>query len=265
MRRFAEIAPNVLVATSELLTSTSTVVVGRDGGCLVVDPAVSVADLAALAADLSAVGLRPAVGFSTHPHWDHVLWSSELGDVPRYAAPDAVRIIQAERAGQLAELDRTAPGHDMDLFGRLVAMPPDVSWLPWDGPEVRVIVHSGHAPGHAALFIPDVGVLVAGDMLSDTEIPLLDTVEPDPLGDYRAGLARLAAVDGVRFVVPGHGHVGDAADFDRRVAADSAYLDRLAAGEPFDDPRATVGWQQEAHAEHLRVVAGMSVAGPGEE
>jgi hydroxyacylglutathione hydrolase len=265
MRRFREIAPGVLVATAEQLMSTSTVVLGEDGGCLVVDPAVSVADLSALAAYLSGAGLRPVAGFATHPHWDHVLWSRELGDVPRYAAPDAVRVIQAERAGQVAELDRAAPGHDMDLFGCLVALPPDASRVPWNGPEVRVIVHNGHAPGHAALFIPDAGVLVAGDMLSDVEIPLLDTVEPDPLGDYRAGLARLAAVHGVRFVVPGHGHVGDAAEFGRRVAADACYLDRLAAGAPFDDPRASVGWQQEAHAEQLRVVAGQPVARRAEE
>lgn len=265
MHRFRQIAPGVLVATSELLTCTSTVVLGNDGGCLLVDPALTVADLSALAADLSAAGLRPTAGFSTHPHWDHVLWSRELGDVPRYAAPAAVQILETERAGQAAELDRTAPGHDMDLFGRLTALPPGGTYLPWDGPEVRVIVHNGHAPGHAALFIPGGGVLVAGDMLSDIEIPLLDTVEPDPLGDYRGGLAKLAAVQGVRFVVPGHGHVGDAAEFRRRVDADSAYLDRLAAAEPFDDPRATVEWQQLAHREQLRVVAGLPAAGPGEE
>jgi hypothetical protein len=26
-------------------------------------------------------------GFSTHPHWDHLLWHPRLGDVPRYATP----------------------------------------------------------------------------------------------------------------------------------------------------------------------------------
>jgi hydroxyacylglutathione hydrolase len=265
MRRFANVAPGVLVTTSDLLTCTSTVVVGNDGGCLLVDPAVTVADLPALASGLADYGLRPVAGFSTHPHWDHVLWSRELGDVPRYAAPAAVRIIRDERAEQIAELDRTAPGHDMDLFGRLVALPPDATLVPWDGPEVQVIVHDGHAPGHAALFIPHAGVLVAGDMLSDIEIPLLDTVAADPLGDYRAGLARLAAVDGVRFSVPGHGHVGDAAEFRRRVDADSRYLDLLAAGEQFDDPRATVEWQRAAHREQLRVVAGLPEPGAGKE
>ena len=76
MRSLTEIAPGVLVATSSYALTTSTVVVGSAGGCLVIDPAVTVADLAALAAELLGdLGLRPAVGWSTHPHWDHVLWS----------------------------------------------------------------------------------------------------------------------------------------------------------------------------------------------
>jgi hydroxyacylglutathione hydrolase len=267
MRRVREIAPGVLVATAELLTCTTTVVVGNDGGCLVIDPAVSVPDLSALAADLADAGLRPVAGFATHPHWDHVLWSRQLGDVPRYAAADCVRIMRDERTTHAAELDRTAPGHDMELFGRLVALPTGATGatgataVPWDGPDVEVLVHNGHSPGHCALFVRRAGVLVAGDMLSDIEIPLLDTVEPDPLGDYLTGLALLAAVPGVRWLVPGHGHVGDAAEFRRRVEADYLYLAQLAAGEPFDDPRATVEWQQNAHAEQLQVVAGRARQG----
>ncbi len=254
MSRLAEVAPGVLVATSDLLTCTSTVIAGNNGGCLVADPALTVADLSALAAELRELGLRPVAGFATHPHWDHVLWSRDLRDVPRYAAPAAVRIVAAERPGMVAELERTAPGHDMELFGLLSPLPAGAALVPWDGPEVRVIVHNGHAPGHGGLFVPHAGVLVAGDMLSDIEIPLLDTVEPDPLGDYRAGLALLAAVPGVTCVIPGHGHVGDAAEFRRRADADARYLDLLAAGKPFTDPRATVKWQQDAHADQVRAV-----------
>ena len=73
-------------------------------------------------------------------------------------------------------------------------------------------------------------------------------------GGVRTGLARLAAVSGVRQVVPGHGHVGDAAEFRRRLAADSAYLDALGLGQPFDDPRITRDWMRDAHEEHLRYV-----------
>jgi hydroxyacylglutathione hydrolase len=243
----------VLVATSSFALTTSTVVVGTAGKCLVIDPGVTVAETTALAGELAERGLRPAAAWSTHPHWDHVLWSRQLGDAPRYAAPAAVQIAETERAGMVEEMQSSAPGHELDLFGRLTAL--DAAAIPWDGPTAKLIVHDGHAPGHGAVFLPEAGVLVAGDMCSDVEIPLLDTVAEDAFGDYRAGLGvlgALAAVAGVRLVVPGHGHAGDAAEFRRRLAADSAYLDALALREPFEDPRITDGWLREAHDSQLR-------------
>jgi hydroxyacylglutathione hydrolase len=250
-----EIAPRVFVATSSYAMTTSTVVAGSPGSgeCLVIDPAVTVAELGALADWLAGLRLRPAAGWSTHPHWDHVLWSAGLGDAPRYAAPAAVTITETERDGIVDGAEKSAPGHDLSLLGRLRAL--DASAIPWDGPAARVIVHNGHAPGHGAVFLPDTGVLIAGDMCSDVEIPLLDTVEADPLGDYRTGLERLASIPGVRQVVPGHGHVGDAGEFRRRLALDFAYLDAVALGEPFTDPRLTgdcAQWLRETHDEQVR-------------
>ena len=253
MGRLTEIAPGVLVATSGFAVTTSTVVVGASGGCLLVDPAVTVADLAALAGELADLGLRPAAGWSTHPHWDHVLWSAALGDVPRYAAPAAVALLEAERAGLLEQLGQSAPGHDLELVGRVRPLSGPV--IPWDGPEARLIVHDGHARGHGAVFLPDSGVLVAGDMCSDIEIPLLDTEATDPLGDYRTGVERLASVPGVRHVVPGHGHVGDAAELRRRLGLDTAYLDAVSAGRPYQDQRLTAdspAWMRAMHEDQVR-------------
>jgi len=242
----------VLVATSSFMLMTSTVMVGAAGKCLVIDPGVTVAEMSALAAELADRGLTPAAAWSTHPHWDHVLWCRELGNAPRYAAPAAVRSAETELAGMVEEMQASAPGHDLGLFARLTAL--DAAAIPWDGPAAELIVHDAHAPGHGAVFLPEAGVLVAGDMCSDVEIPLLDTAAEDAFGDYRAGLAALAAVTGVRLVVPGHGHVGDAAEFRRRLAADSGYLDNLALGEPFEDPRITEGWLRESHDSHLRCI-----------
>ena len=253
MRTLTEIAPGVLVATSSYDVTTTTVVVGSSAGCLVIDPAVTVAELTGLARELAGMGLRPAVGWSTHPHWDHVLWSRELGDPPRYAAPSAVAIAETGRDGILDGVRRAAPGHDLELVGRM--RPLDATAIPWDGPEAVLIGHDGHAPGHGAVFLPGSGVLVAGDMCSDIEIPLLDTAAADPLGDYRAGMERLASVSGVRQVVPGHGHVGDAAELRRRLGLDGAYLDALATGMPVGDPRLTADspeWLRTTHEQQVR-------------
>ena len=61
------------------------------------------------------------MAWSTHPHWDHVLWSAELGDAPRYAAPAAVIIAETERDGIVEGVEKSAPGHDLSLIGRLTA------------------------------------------------------------------------------------------------------------------------------------------------
>jgi glyoxylase-like metal-dependent hydrolase (beta-lactamase superfamily II) len=245
-----EIAPGVLVATAELYTTTTTIVTGDDGACLLIDPAVTVADLAALTRELRQRGLRPVAGWSTHPHWDHLLWSGSLGDGPRYATPRAVAAAARQRTTLLAETAAEAPGHDLTRFAQLQPLPG--RQVDWPGPRALVYAHSAHAPGHGAVFLPDVGVLIAGDMCSDIEIPLPDLDAAEPFGDYRDGLGLLAGIPGVRLVVPGHGHVGVDAEFRRRIAADLTYLNAVEAGLDCPDDRLTEDWLR---AEHARALA----------
>ena len=99
----------------------------------------------------------------------------------------------------------------MELLGLITGLPAETAQVPWDGPEVRILEHRAHAPGHAALLIEERGVLVAGDMLSDVLIPMLDLQAANPIEDYLAALRLLEGVaDDVDVVVPGHGSVGGA-------------------------------------------------------
>ena len=250
MAGLVAVTRNVLVATHAFCTSTTTVIAGDDG-CLVVDPGITPADLDELAAELTTRRLRVAAGFATHPHWDHVLWSRALGaDVPRFATADCVAAATAGRDRDLASAQAEAPGTDGDLFARLTPLPDGgrgaVPAVPWRGPHAEVVAHRAHAPGHAALVVD--GVLIAGDMCSDVEVPLLDLDAADPLGDYHHALDLFEALAGdVRWVVPGHVRVGDGAELRRRLAADRRYLNELAAGRGDDDPRLTVDWLVRDH------------------
>ncbi|HEY3880872.1 MAG TPA: MBL fold metallo-hydrolase [Trebonia sp.] len=245
----AEVAPGVYVATAPMYTTTTTIVAGADGGCLLVDPAVSVADLTALAGWLSERGLRAAAAWSTHPHWDHLLWSAALGTAPRYATPGACAVAVRERRGLVSAVEEAAPGHDLGLFA--VVEPLRGVEIDWAGPRAVVYPHDGHAPGHGAVFLPGTGLLIAGDMVSDIEIPLPDLETADPFGRYRAGLDLLAGIGRVRTVVPGHGQVGDEREFRRRLAADLAYLDAVEAGADIADARLTEDWLRADHARAL--------------
>jgi glyoxylase-like metal-dependent hydrolase (beta-lactamase superfamily II) len=245
----AEVAPGVYVATAPMYTTTTTIVAGPGGGCLLIDPAVSVADLTALAGWLSERGLRPAAAWSTHPHWDHLLWSAALGTAPRYATPRACAVAERERTGLVSAVEAAAPGHDLRLFAQVEPLRGDE--IDWTGPRAVVYSHDAHAPGHGAVLLPDTGVLVAGDMCSDIETPLPDLDTADPFGRYRTGLNLLAGVGGVRTVVPGHGRPGDGGEFRRRVAADLAYLDAVEAGADIADARLTEDWLRADHARAL--------------
>jgi glyoxylase-like metal-dependent hydrolase (beta-lactamase superfamily II) len=239
-----EVAPGVWTGTARLWMSLTTVVVD-DGSCLLVDPGISTAEVGALGERLDAGGWRVTAGFSTHPHWDHLLWGRALGSATRWATDPAVRHAASTRAHILTGAEQDAPNHDPLLVGALTPLPDDAGEVPWEGRRAVVVPYRGHCPGSAALLLTDGGVLVAGDMLSDTEIPLLDLDAADPIGDYRAGLDVLETVArdaDMRVLVPGHGTVGGRADLHLRADADRAYLDALERGREPSDPRLTNPW-----------------------
>lgn len=250
-RPLTEVAPGVWVATAARWRTTSTLVVDDDGACLVVDPALTPAELRGLVAAVRTRGWSARAGFSTHPHWDHVLWSQDLGEVPRLASPEAVAHLTAALPAVRQEADETAPGHDHRLTGALEPVADLAVALPWGGSaEVRLLPHRAHAPGHVALLLSAAGVLVAGDMLSDVEVPLLDLAAPHPVEEHHAALDLLedeAAGAQVRVVVPGHGGVGDARELARRLTADRRYLDALDAGREPRDPRLDDPWVRQEH------------------
>ena len=62
VRGLSEIAPGVLVGTSSFELTTTTVVAGSEGGCLLIDPAVTVAELARLEAEIAFRGLLERFG-----------------------------------------------------------------------------------------------------------------------------------------------------------------------------------------------------------
>jgi glyoxylase-like metal-dependent hydrolase (beta-lactamase superfamily II) len=264
------VAEGVQVHQSELLQNNTVVVQGRSG-VLLTDPGITDSEMACLANDLSHLGLTVVAGFSTHPDWDHVLWHAELGEAPRYGTTRCAAFMRDLRS-QPDWMARVAEGlppeiaHEtpLDLFGLITGLPAGTEQVPWDGPRVRVIEHPAHAPGHAALFIEAAGVLVAGDMLSDVFIPMLDDFDGtnDPVDDYLVGLRLLEDVaDDVDVLIPGHGSVAEADQVRARFELDRAYMQALRDGGDFDDPRigpsAQPGWEwvSDVHAGQVQSLA----------
>ncbi|GII82308.1 MBL fold metallo-hydrolase [Sphaerisporangium siamense] len=251
-----QVAEGVWVHASEFVQSNAIAVQGR-AGVLLIDPGVTGSEIDCLANDLRELGQPVVAGFSTHPDWDHLLWHARLGEAPRYGTARcaatirdllsdagtkdriAAHLLETEIAGQVP----------LDLLGLITGLPAETAQIPWDGPGVRIIEHQAHAPGHAALLIEERGVLVAGDMLSDVLIPMLDLDgTANPIEDYLTALRLLEGVaGGVDVVVPGHGSVGASDQVQARIEQDRAYVLALRNGQAPADPRlgpsAKPGWE----------------------
>ena len=249
-----QVAEGMLIHQSELIQN-NTIVVQGPAGVLVIDPGITGSEMVCLANDLRELGQPVVAGFSTHPDWDHVLWHAELGDAPRYGAARCAASLRdllsnadwkaRVAAGLPPEIAEEIP---LDLLGLITGLPAETTQVPWDGPKVRIIEHQAHASGHAALLIEERGVLVAGDMLSDILMPMLDLSAADPIGDYLAALQLFEGVaDNVSVVIPGHGSVGGADQVRARIDQDRAYVHALRdAGVPSDPrvgPSAKPGWE----------------------
>jgi glyoxylase-like metal-dependent hydrolase (beta-lactamase superfamily II) len=259
------VAEGVLVHESEFCQSNAVVVQG-DAGVLLIDPGVHADELTCLASDLADSRQTVLAGFSTHPHWDHLLWHPGLGPAPRHATARCAATVRERLPHGVDEALAKAVGIPdqvpLELLGLVTGLPEQTAELPWDGPRVRIVEHQAHAAGHAALVIDDCGVLVAGDMLSDVLVPMLDQNAADPVQDYLDALRLLDDVaDDIEIVVPGHGSVCGTDGLRTRIDQDRAYVHALREAQVPEDPRvgpaAGPGWEWVAgvHERQLQLLA----------
>jgi glyoxylase-like metal-dependent hydrolase (beta-lactamase superfamily II) len=241
-----EVADGVWVRQSGWVWSNATVVRG-EGGLILVDPGIDGSDLSQLADDVDRLGLPVVAGFSTHPHWDHLLWHPRFGEVPRYSTAAGARAAGEARERAQAMAAESASGIPLELIGLVSPLPAGGGPVPGE-----IVEHEAHAVGHAAVLLTDRGVLLAGDMLSDVLIPLLDPRRPDQVPAYQTALDRLdEAARHVDVLVPGHGAVGEGPEVAARLAADHAYIDALRRGADPVDPRLSQDWLSGIHQSNL--------------
>jgi RNA polymerase sigma-70 factor (ECF subfamily) len=124
----------------------------RPGGVLLIDPGVRGDEMTCLANDLRELGQPVVAGFSTHPHWDHLLWHASLGTAPRYGTARCAATVRERLsdAGAKARVAGMIPPDiveqvPLDLLGLITGLPAGTEQIPWDGPQVRIIEHQAHA------------------------------------------------------------------------------------------------------------------------
>ncbi len=247
-----EVADGVWVWQSEWVWTNSIVLRGEDG-LILVDPGIEGSELDRLADEVERLGTPVVAGFSTHPHWDHLLWHSRFGEVPRYGTAACARVATEARERAQAAAAEEASGIPLELVALLTPLPADGGPLPGE-----IIEHQAHAVGHAAILLADRRVLLAGDLLSDVLIPLFDPRQDDQVGAYEMALELVGeAAKQVDVVVPGHGAVAEGPEVAARLAADRAYIEALRRGEePVDARLQAADWLSGPHRSNLEQARG---------
>ncbi|GAK52219.1 beta-lactamase domain protein [Candidatus Moduliflexus flocculans] len=115
------------------------------------------------------------------------------------------------------------------------------------GDETLTLRHlPGHTPDSIVAFLPEQGILFAGDTV-ETPLPCLS--EHCPLAPWIAELQRWADDGRVRLVIPSHGAIGGRELLHRNIE----YLQRLANCEPIDFAEPLNDFYRETHEMNRRI------------
>jgi glyoxylase-like metal-dependent hydrolase (beta-lactamase superfamily II) len=212
----------------------NSVVLSHPEHTVIVDPGVLPSELDDLVRAAPARDSATTTLAFTHGDWDHVLgrpwWPrAETLAHDRFAAD-----VRAHRDRILEEARKAATDAGETWERGFTPFVPDqaVSGLrftrlgPW-----RLVLRDayGHSPSMLTLHLPERRLLLAADLLSDIEIPMIEQ-SPEAYRATLEELAPLARNGAIETLVPGHGSIAHgAAAVIERIERDLDYLERLDA------------------------------------
>lgn len=224
---------------SSLWETSSLLLAGEDEAVLV-DPAVSADEVAAIAARARDLGVRVTHVLATHADWDHVCGIAAFpGAAATMTETTAARLAARAEGATVAE---RAASSGVEIAGE-----PRVDRTFVAGTALQVgpflletLALPGHTPDGTAFRSRDLELLAVGDHLSTIEFPFVTSTAA-----YRGTLAALIDLlrrDPPGRVVPGHGPELTAADALAVAEADLSYLwelhDAVAAAATPENARA---------------------------
>lgn len=216
--------PELWISASRSMSYNAGVLV-VEGRAWLIDPGVYPEEVDAVERFAAERRAKPAAVILTHYHWDHILGPERLHGIPVIAQERAVGVIAEHGATMEQQVNQWLKDNDVRHDGGFKVPRPDR--LVGDRMKLgglEFISAPGHAPEALVVYEPTAGILWAGDMLSDIEIPFV----MDNIGDYIATLNELEEYN-VRVLVPGHGKATrDQHEASRRLDEDLHYLLDLA-------------------------------------
>jgi glyoxylase-like metal-dependent hydrolase (beta-lactamase superfamily II) len=236
--RAVSLHPDVIVVTSALLHLNCVIVRGTGTGTdavgetFVIDSPVLPDELDALTRLLEQARFPAPSGLLvTHGDWDHLLGRLAFPGVALGCAESTAARLHAAPG----EAQRELRGFDEELMierprplslGTVQTLPVPGRCDIGDRP-LELHPADGHTADGMAILIPWARILVAGDYLSEVEIPTLN--DGGDLDAYLATLERLRElIAGAEHIVPGHGPVLDPVRAFAVLDEDGVYLKAIA-------------------------------------
>jgi glyoxylase-like metal-dependent hydrolase (beta-lactamase superfamily II) len=231
---WTDLGDGVLVRQSRAFAMNSVVLLDP-GQAVIVDPGVLPSELDDIARVVGEADPAAITLFFTHGHWDHVLGRPWWPGAQTLAHDRFAAEVRSERDTIVREALAVAAAEGEGWERAFVPFKPDlaVSGLrfmrldPW-----RLVLRDapGHSSSQLTCHITDLGILIAADMLSDIEPPILD----GPIVPYRETLEALRVLaehGAIETLVPGHGGIAEGReDVLVRFRTDLDYLAALEQG-----------------------------------
>jgi hydroxyacylglutathione hydrolase len=223
-----------------LWETTSLLVVG-EGESVVVDPAITADEVAAIGRRADELGAPVRHALITHGDWDHVCG---IGGLPKATVAMGEETAEKVTSGKAEQSVQRA----VDGLGFVAAGPPRVDHAVERGKAVGLgpfVVETfplvGHTPDGTGFRLRELGLLVVGDHLSAVEFPF--ATSPAAYRSTLAGLIELLREDPPETVIPGHGPPLSAegalgvaeADLGYLRSLHAAVVEALARGETRDE------------------------------
>jgi hydroxyacylglutathione hydrolase len=230
---WTDCAPGIRVRQSTAYRMNSTLLLHADSTVLI-DPGVLPDEMDDIAAVAHAARPHDTILVFTHAHWDHVLgriWWPASGCIAHAAfGAETVRFEHHIDRSTRAHMQQAGVEWD-HLFEHFT---PDLAVSGerplQTGPWALVFRDAfGHCDSQLSVHLPEQRLLVAADMLSDIEIPILNR-SFEAYRDTLEGLLPLVDRGEVETLVPGHGAIAAGRDaVRRRLEDDLAYVTALGA------------------------------------
>ena len=258
MTDFVEVADRVWVARYEWADANVTAI-GSSRGLVVVDTHGSTAAGRAVIDDVRRLGAGAvAAVVNTHWHWDHAFGNAAFREqdpeVPIHAHEDAARML-ADKGEYMKERFAESEDPHRDEVAATDLVIPDQTFSSTRSLDLGdrlvelVFPGRGHTDGDILVRVPDVDVVLGGDLIEESAKPWIG-LDSFPL-EWHASLdVMLSLVTPETRVVPGHGVTVDRGFVETQrdeLAVIGETVRRLAAdGVPLEQAVAEGDWPWEA-------------------